>query len=220
MEIEAIKQTLLKLVNLQSYINDYTKITIYSDCQTIIETMNNIINKQKVKAKNKLKDTLNEIINLITSIADINIFSFKWMKGHSQKDNLEENYIHNKDVDKLAKRTALTLAKELQDKKFKQPIELQKLLYGTPVMKTKVPEDMEKYIYIDDITISKKMRRCVPRESRKLNKYNKFLENGGIEQAIEVQSGVGGKYYLVDGYISYLWLKEQKEQWIPIKIMG
>lgn len=218
MEIEAIKQTLLKLIKLQSYINNCTKITIYSDCQSIIETINNIINKQKVKTKNKLKNTLNEIINLITSIADINTFSFQWMRGHSPKENLEENYIHNKDVDKLAKRTALTLAKELQDKKFKQPLELQKLLYGNPIMKTKVPVDIEKYIYIDDITIPKHIRKCTPRESKKLNKFKTLAENGGVEKSIEVENGVGGKYYLIDGYISYLWLKENKEQWIPVKI--
>lgn len=62
------------------------------------------------------------------------------------------------------------------------------------------------------------MRYTTPKENKKLNKFNKFLEAGGIEKSIEVQRGVGGKYYLIDGYISYLWLRESGEYWIPIKI--
>jgi ribonuclease HI len=217
MEIEAIRQALLKLKNLKSFLNNYTKVTIYSDCKSIIETINNMLNNQKIKTKNKLKDNLNEIINLMKSIADINIFSFKWMKGHSLKENIKENYLHNKDVDKLAKKIALTLAEGLKDKTSKQSIELQKSLHGNPNMITKTPKDIEKYIYINDIIIPKRIRKCTPRENRKLNKFNVFWENGGIEKSIEVQSGVCGKYYLADGYISYLWLKENNEKWIPVK---
>ena len=86
-------------------------------------------------------------------------------------------------------------------------------------MTTKAPEKMDRYIHYSDILISNLMKRCTPKENKKLNKFKKFSENNSIGKAIEVQRYVGGKYYLTDGYISYLWLREMNEQWMPVKLV-
>jgi len=214
MEIEAIKQLLLHLNNLKNNFND-VQVIILSDCQSVVNIINDFINKGKIKAK--VKETYNEVLDLIKSIGFK--ISLEWIKGHNSKDSSEYS-IHNNIVDKIARKTAKTLVKELniisnepKKKKIINPtVDNRRIL-------TKQPNDMEQYIQYNKLIIYPYFTKVKPKENKRIAKYNKYKENNGIEKAIEVEKR-GKKYILVDGYISYLWLRECNEYWIPIKVVG
>lgn len=89
--------------------------------------------------------------------------------------------------------------------------------YGVIEISTKQPDNIEKYIHYKDIVILDKMKNRKPSKEKKAEKFNQYTVNKGILKSIEVRQRPDGKYALIDGYISYLWLKENKERWIPIK---
>jgi ribonuclease HI len=213
MEIEAIKQLLLHLNNLKNDLED-VQVIILSDCQSVVNIINDFITEGKIKAK--VREIYDEVLGLIKTVG-LKI-SLKWIKAHNSK-NPSEYSIHNNVVDKLARKTARMLTNELngmnnKSKKRKKPkdVDARKIL-------TKQPIDMEKYIQYNKLIIPHVMVNSRPKESKRLNKYNKYKANNGIEKAIEVEQR-GKKYIIVDGYISYLWLIEKGEYWIPINIVG
>ncbi|CAI3673637.1 hypothetical protein CNEO4_620019 [Clostridium neonatale] len=117
MEIEAIKQLLIKLNNIKSNLND-TRIIIYSDCLSVVSAINSIKNQEIIKLKNKKQEMYGEIINLIKLIGFK--IKFKWVKSH-------ENDINNNCVDLLARKNARILAKELLLKRDKSKQEDDKM---------------------------------------------------------------------------------------------
>jgi hypothetical protein len=84
---------------------------------------------------------------------------------------------------------------------------------------TKQPKDTEYFLNYKDLVILDIMKIRQPKREKKLAKFDIFGNNKGVESAITVRQRPDGKYALVDGYISYLWLKEQKEKWIPVKVV-
>lgn len=121
MEIEAIKQLLIKLNNIKSNLTD-TKIIIYSDCLSVISAINSMKNQEIIK-KNKKIEMYGEIINLIKLIGFK--IKFKWVKSH-------ENDINNNCVDLLARKNARILAKELllkRDKSKQEDAKMEKVKF-------------------------------------------------------------------------------------------
>lgn len=152
MEIEAVKQTLIHLNKLKDKF-DNANIIIYSDCLTVIQNLNRIINKEKIKAKAKMKLIYNEIIGIIDSIG-ANVV-FQWIKGHNSKSKKAES-IHNNDVDKLARQNARILAKELKPCVSKKKVSKKLIEQNTiPIIKTKVPNDAEQYVFFYKYNSSK-----------------------------------------------------------------
>ncbi|NRU52484.1 hypothetical protein [Clostridium beijerinckii] len=86
----------------------------------------------------------------------------------------------------------------------------------------KQPKDNEQYIFYGDLRIPNSMLKenRQPRKEKLENKFESFNENNGVLKAITVRMTDNNKYWLVDGYISYLWLKEQKERWMPVKVIN
>lgn len=214
MEIEAIKQLLLHLNNLRHDFNN-VQVIILSDCQSVVNIINDFINKGKIKAK--VREAYDEVLDLIKSIG-LKI-SIAWIKGHNSKDSSEYS-IHNNIVDKIARKTARTLVKELnivsnepKKKKTINPVDDNRKIL------TKQPIDMEKYVQYNKLIIYPYFTKNKPKENKRVSKFNQYKENNGVEKAIEVEKR-GKKYILVDGYISYLWLIEKGEYWIPINIVG
>ncbi|OSA91012.1 UNVERIFIED_ORG: hypothetical protein B2H93_14740 [Clostridium botulinum] len=204
MEIEAIKKSLLHLLNIKPN-ND---IIIYSDSKNTVDIINKIRNdNEKIKNTFQFQNTYNEILELIELIG--NKINFSWIKGHS-------NNKWNNEVDRLAREKA----REKADKCIEESgLKIIKKRNNIPIVNfTKAPDDMEQYLFFTKLIVPKPFRYAKPNENKLISKFKTFEENGGIEKAIEVKKDeINGKYILKDRYISYLWLREKGEYWIPIK---
>jgi len=90
--------------------------------------------------------------------------------------------------------------------------------YGIIDTSVKQPKDTEKYIHYSNLFLGR-MQYCNPRKTKVQKKFETFNEGNGIDKAIAVKELSNGMYLIQDQYINYLWLKDKKERFIPIKII-
>lgn len=76
------------------------------------------------------------------------------------------------------------------------------------------PKDTQEMIYFSDIIIPQVMREHRPRKQKVMDKVAKFKENKGIIKPVVV-SKCDDIYMLEDGLISYNYLINHHQEWIP-----